>query len=223
MRRLLILAASFTALTNLAVAQPTRSQAPLFMSPMGQPFRASATETGEQKWFAQADADHDGKISLAEFVADADAALAHADANGDGSVTSAESTALWRAEAPEVLDENVSYAPPLDPNAVQDASRSGHHTSSSSSSNTGANGALVTPRVTRRQGGPRPVGAQAFGLLGDAEPIMSCDTNFDRRIEKTEFEQCAARRFVELDANRDGFFTPDEVHPWLTAQEHAER
>src|SRR5262249_17895882 len=59
-------------------------------------------------------------------------------------------------------------------------------------------------------------GAQAYGLLGDVEPIMSCDTNFDSQITKPEFEQCAARRFVALDANRDGAITLDEVHLWIS-------
>jgi hypothetical protein len=66
------------------------------------------------------------------------------------------------------------------------------------------------------------MGAQPFGLLNDAEPIMSCDTNFDRRVDKSEFDQCAARRFVELDSNRDGFFTMDEAPEWARVPAPAE-
>jgi hypothetical protein len=188
---------------------------------MGQPFRASGDQTGMQKWFAEADTDHDGKISVAEFVADADAFLPRVDRNGDGVITSVESDALWREQAPEVISNDVSYDAPLDSNTPVGAGE--HHTSHPSSGGASWGGVVSAEggRTHGPGGGPRPIGAQAFGLLGDPEPIMSCDTNFDRRIEKTEFEQCAARRFVLLDANHDGFFTPDEVHPWLTAREHA--
>jgi len=225
MRTFILAGCLAIALAGAPKAQTPPARGALFIAPMGQPFRADEGQTGVEKWFAQADTDHDGKISLAEFVADADAFLPHADSNGDGTVTSTESTALWRAEAPEVVNDNVSYAPPIDPNAL--TPNNGHHESHSPNNNSASRGGLVTPssttNVRRGQAGPRPIGAQAFGLLGDAEPIMSCDTNFDRRIEKTEFEQCAARRFVELDANHDGFFTPDEVHPWLTDPARAAR
>jgi hypothetical protein len=221
MRTTLLLAASYVlALASAASAQPAPARGALFIAPMGQPFRASGDQTGVQKWFAQADTDHDGKISLAEFVADADAFLPHVDTSGDGTITSTESDALWREQAPEVISNDVSYDAPLDPNTPVTG---GHH--ASRQNNGGASwGDMVSTQTTNHRGsGPRPMGAQAFGLLGDPEPIMACDTNFDRRIEKAEFEQCAARRFVELDANHDGFFTPDEVHPWLTAREHAGR
>lgn len=223
MRNALLLAASCAlALAGAVDAQPAAPHGALFIAPMGQPFRATADQTGVQEWFAQADTDHDGKISLAEFVADADAFLPRADSNGDGTVTSMESTALWRTQAPEVISADVSDDAPLDPNTPVASGSGGHHVHQN---NGGASwGGMVSTQTTNhRVAGPPPVGAQAYGLLGDAEPIMSCDTNFDRRIEKTEFEQCAARRFVELDANHDGFFTPDEVHPWLMAREHAQR
>src|SRR5262245_54086369 len=100
MRTTLLFAASFVlTLAAAAVAQPAPPQGALFIAPMGQPFRASDGQTGVQKWFAQADANHDSKISLAEFVADADAFLPHVDSNGDGTVTSIESTALWQTQA----------------------------------------------------------------------------------------------------------------------------
>ncbi|HVV32719.1 MAG TPA: hypothetical protein VHC73_05770 [Vitreimonas sp.] len=223
MRTTLLLAASCAlAFASAVPAQPAPAHGALFIAPMGQPFRASGDETGVQKWFAEADTDHDGKISLAEFVADADAFLPHVDSNGDGVITSTESDSLWREQAPEVISNDVSYDAPLDPNTPIGAGE--HHHTSHPSSGGASWGGLVSAEGGRTHGpgGPRPIGAQAFGLLGDPEPIMACDTNFDRRIEKTEFEQCAARRFVELDTNHDGFFTTDEVHPWLTAQGRVE-
>ena len=218
MRSLLLLIAGVSLWAGPASAQQASpARGALFISPMGQPFRASDGETGVQRWFAQADRDHDGKISLQEFIADADAAFTHADRNGDAAVLSGEVTALWEREAPEVIDTSAGYEAPLDPNAPVEGSA---HVDRNSSRNDITGSHIASVRGGRR--GPAPIGAQAYGLLGDPEPIMSCDSNFDRRIDKAEFEQCASRRFVELDANRDGFFTPDEVHPWLTGQARAQ-
>ena len=90
MRNTLLIAALSALLFASAASaeQPPPSRGVLFISPMGQPFRASDGQTGIEKWFAQADTDHDGRLSLAEFIADADVALAHADLNGDGVVVS---------------------------------------------------------------------------------------------------------------------------------------
>src|SRR5437899_9460764 len=53
----------------------------LFISPSGEPFRG---EDGLGHWLAQADADHDGAVTLAEFRADAEHSFKFLDTNGDG-------------------------------------------------------------------------------------------------------------------------------------------
>src|SRR5262245_271448 len=79
-------------------------RAPLFISPMGEPFRSQEGAAPIQVWFAAADADHDGKLSQAEFLAQAQSFFtATLDANHDGDATSLESTTLYRAQAPEVF------------------------------------------------------------------------------------------------------------------------
>jgi hypothetical protein len=212
------------ALAGVAAAQPRDAATPLstlFISPMGEPFRAQGDQTPVQRWFAETDTDHDGRVSLAEFIANADAFFAKVDSNGDGVVTSTESTALWQAEAPEVLSP-VDNSAPITANNNDSVQQ--HHQARVEEAD--PTGGLQLPGYDERHrgaAGPRASGAQAYGLLGDIEPVMSCDRDFDRRIIKSEFEQCAQRRFVELDANHDGFFTPDEVHPWLvTARARAE-
>ena len=48
-------------------------------------------------------------------------------------------------------------------------------------------------------------------MLGtEVEPVMSCDRDFSRRIDASEFQTCAERRFQALDINHDGYFTPYE-------------
>src|SRR5436190_13679850 len=58
---------------------PARTR--LFISPSGEPFHG---EDGLGRWLAQADTDHDGAVTLAEFRADALHSFKVLDTNGDG-------------------------------------------------------------------------------------------------------------------------------------------
>ena len=76
-----------------AFAQERSAFAPwsraLFVSPMGEAFRASDGRHGVDLWFAGADTDHDGKMSHEEYLADATRYFDRLDANQDNSATSA--------------------------------------------------------------------------------------------------------------------------------------
>jgi len=178
----------------------------LFVSPMGEPFRANASGArGIDLWFTAADHDYDSRISHDEFIANVNAFFAHVDANQDGALTSMEDTAYWRQSAPELVSGFAGGTPignVIEP--PDQRRRDGGITQVTQSDVT-----IQGPR--RGHPAERPVGAQAYGLLGDAEPIMSCDSDFDRRVTLTEFDACAERRFAMLDANHDGYFTPDEA------------
>mgnify|MGYP000163563603 CR=1 FL=1 len=161
----------------------------LFISPVGQPFRTADGSAPILLWFAGVDADADGKLSRDEFAANAMAFFGSTDldANGDRSITSIESTALLRAQAPEVLSTRMDPVP-----RARERDRG-----------------MVTPRTERSHGeAASPLrGAAAFSLLGDVEPVMSCDTDLSRRVTAPEFEACALRRFAVLDSDGDGFFS----------------
>lgn len=166
----------------------------LFISPMGEPFRPDDRGArGIDLWFAEADADYDHRISQTEFLANADAFFTTLDANHDGVATSIESTALWRRLAPEVVSGDEQTPPPQAQNGDEEG-RFAHNEADE-----------------LQRGRERPQGAQSYGLLGDAEPVMSCDANLDQRVTRAEFAACAARRFTELDADHDGQFTIDEA------------
>jgi hypothetical protein len=55
----------------------------------------------------------------------------------------------------------------------------------------------------RRQ--PREyLGAAAYGLLAEIEPVRAADTDLNGRVSKQEFQEAADRRFARLDKNGDG-------------------
>lgn len=88
----LILAAAAAAMPP--APSPSLPRAPVnhgagraFVSPMGEPFFASATGAdGLATWFAQADANHDGFITADEMTADAGRFFKALDTNGDGEI-----------------------------------------------------------------------------------------------------------------------------------------
>lgn len=183
-------------------------QPSLFVSPMGEPFRANASGArGVDLWFTAADTNYDTRISHDEFIANANALFAQVDANQDGALTSLEDTTYWQRTAPELVNGGGGGEPianTLNPPERHERDNGAHQVIQ------GNDITIAGPR--RGQPAERPVGAQAYGLLGDAEPIMSCDGNFDRRVTLAEFDACAERRFAVLDLNHDGFITPDEVN-----------
>ena len=210
--------ALFCAFTALALcmapaasAQRATAQQTLFVTPMGEPYRADESgQRGIALWFSAADADRDGKMSRDEYMTEAMRFFAHLDANGDGSATSAESTALWRREAPEVLSQR-DMGPPI---MNQPAQRS--RTQHNDPHDQGRGIVYAEDGSARRRRDPVVQneevvqGAARYGLLNDIEPVMTCDTDFNRRVTRDEFQTCADQRFTRIDLDHDGFFTPEE-------------
>lgn len=194
---LVLLAAPTAALAQQSVR--------IFLSPMGQPFQG---EDGMQAWITAADTDHDGKVSLAEFAADASAFFARVDANQDQSLTSVESTALLQREAPQVLSPDYA-GPPIDPHQGPPGRQ---HRASDDRPDNPSNGESL---IWRHPGPARHVaslsGAGRFGLFDVGDSVMSCDTDFSGRVTVQEFSVCAARRFSEIDADHDGAITIEEA------------
>ena len=73
------------------------------MSPMGEPFRPeSRDQSGLAQWFAQADRNHDGQLTLDEMQADADRFFALLDVNHDGEIDPDEIERYETVIAPEI-------------------------------------------------------------------------------------------------------------------------
>src|SRR4051812_26424742 len=76
---------------------------PVFLSPMGEPFRSDESDQpGMARWFAGADADHDGAVTEPEMEADAAHFFASLDTNHDGEIDPTEIERYETEIAPEI-------------------------------------------------------------------------------------------------------------------------
>src|SRR5438270_13969204 len=83
-----------------------------FIAPSGEPFRAPMEAAYPSAlWFAQADANHDGKLTFAEFNADFMRFFERLDTNHDGSVDDSELAAYQNRVAPEVHASSFAAMP----------------------------------------------------------------------------------------------------------------
>lgn len=105
MRRLILSAIALLAAAEAAPAQP-RPDGPagggrsLYISPAGEPFRGG---DGLRAWFTGADADGDGRLTLAEFRADAVRFFKALDKDGDGILRGLELQTYEREIVPEII------------------------------------------------------------------------------------------------------------------------
>jgi hypothetical protein len=180
----------------------------LFISPHGQPFRSGPGEPYPvAAWFAAADRDRDGRVSRAEFRADAEAFFRTLDANNDGTVDGFE-VAAYERSIPEMAPRLAGLAPGegQDPNLGQ---RDGERRQ-------------LSAARPRGRGGPVREGASPYTFLDQPEPVLAADTDFDSKVSLAEAQAAADRRFTVLDSNGDGYLTLEEL-PKTAAQQAAER
>lgn len=159
----------------------------LFLSPSGEPFRGGE---GLVAWFAKADTDKDGSLSVAEFRIDAQAFFKVLDQNGDGSVDGAENSRYERQIAPEITQMFLGG-----PNAEGERPRK-----------------FISKSVKRPE--PRQ-GAARFSLLNEAQPVRGADFDLNQRVSAEEWARAATRRFGLLDAAGDGGLTVEDLRPRL--------
>ena len=156
-----------------------------FISPMGEPFRSDDKLSGAEHWFARADANHDGRLTRAEFQADALRFFATLDTDHDDVIGPNELQHYENDVAPEVIV--VSSYGDFSKARVDD------------------DGKMVDPPY------PTRLGAGRYGYLAAPEPIASADLNLDRGTTKAEFSQVADTRFKQLDTNGDGAIVRAEL------------
>ena len=151
---------------------------PIFLSPMGEPFRSEAGQPYPSAvWFAAADKDKDGALTHDEFVADALRFFETLDTNKDGKLTPDEVGHYEAVIAPET---SIYSARPDD---FFDRSRREQD-----------RGAMAD---SRDYGGP--MGAGRYAWLNVPEPVVAADLDVDRIVTRDEFATAAARIFERLD------------------------
>jgi hypothetical protein len=157
----------------------------LFISPMGEPFRPKGRDDDTlSDWFAQADKNHDGRLTLDEMQEDAERFFATLDLGHDGEIDPDDITHYEQVVAPEVISGG-SFG--LMEAADGRRGKGGHK--------------------FFRGGDDLHQGAGRFGLLDLPEPVVSADSNFNRGVSVTEFRQAAAQRFLALDLDHHGYLT----------------
>lgn len=196
------LAVCLALLSLPAAAQPQGELVQLFVSPCGEPFRATADAPYPvAAWFAHADANHDGAIDRAEFRADADAFFDVLDVNHDGVLSGFE---VSRYEH-QVVPESLGRMSRLDGRPRIILAQAG---------GMGGGGITLPPlpdgedAFERKQpAAPSMDGLAPFNLLREPEPVASSDRDLDGRITRAEFEAAADRRFSRLDVGGSGKLT----------------
>jgi hypothetical protein len=181
-------------LAGAATAAPREAQPTLFLSPAGEPFHADAGKPYPVSiWFAQADANHDGKLTRDEFRADFARFFKVVDENNDGVIDGLELQRYEQKIAPEVLPRLAQVQGGLPGERGK-----------------GAAGEKRLAEPARRRGGDYD-GAPAYSLLNVSEPVASADGDFDGKITLEEFQRTADRRFDQLDKDKLGYLTLDTL------------
>jgi len=204
----------------------------LFMSPCGEPYRGKPGDPYPVAlWFKQADANHDGAITAAEFRADHQGFFEALDSDDNGYLEGPELAFYEQRVAPDVYaPETLSFQTYPERGGAKlwlaqiVQNPEGSHPGDGSlhggrGPNNGAKGPaedLGSRRSQRRE----LIGAAPYGLLAEAEPVRAADTNLDSRVSKAEFLAAADRRFKLLDKDKDGKLTLEEL-PMTAVQAQA--
>lgn len=186
---------------------PLRPLPNVFISPAGEPYRAERRAPYPvAAWFAHANTSHDGKLTRAQFDADAMAFFRQLDENHDGVLDGLEVQDYEQKVAPEILPQidDLRANEGMDASLAFDAEADSENRRNRKSSGLGQSRPLA----------PRGVGVQGAGvysLLNTPEPVAAADTRFDGRITAAEFQAAVDRRFDLLDKTGQGYLSLDRL------------
>jgi len=177
-----------------------------FISPMGEPFRAhAATDDTLADWFTQADRDHDGFLTAAEMVADAERFFARLDTNHDGQIDPDELAQYEYEVAPEIqVMSRTRRAPGQPAPAVKQTDPDDLDVYRDERHDRDQRRALRDEDYASLGFGGGLQGAARYSLLNMPEPVAAADTDFNRLISLEEFKAAAIARFELLDKAHAG-------------------
>jgi hypothetical protein len=194
----------------------------VFISPCGRPFRAKPGESYPVgAWFKMADADGDGKLDHAEFVADALAFFKILDRNGDGVISPAEVSFYEQRIAPEVLGMRVEGTSGLFawPRALlwkTQGAPGGGGGGEMPGAPPDTEHSLIPGGADTEEAFPhaKPYdasgkGASPYGFFDEPEPVTAADVNFRGLISKADFSKMADIHFASLDKAGQDYLTLD--------------
>ncbi len=162
----------------------------VYIAPMGQPFRTDGQSDPMLAWFTQADADHDGRLTLAELQADADRFFTTLDRDRSGEIDPEEMASYENQVAPEIK----LYQRGQDKRA-----------------RTGKQRREAKVAARQRADYEAPYGAGIYASLNIPEPVVSADLDLNRGVSRAELAEVAARRFPLLDPAGRGYITYDTL------------
>jgi hypothetical protein len=203
-----------------------RPRGRLFISPMGEPFRGP-DPVG--MWFDGADTNHDGAITYAEFVADADRFFMRLDRGHDGEIDPDDIDYYETVLVPEIRTGGEGGGAAARPGGGRRGGGGGGGRHGGGAGGGGGGGGRMGGGGRSGGGGDGPSGgssqpqyadvkrgAARFSFFDYPEPVTVADTNFNRGVDPQEFRAAAADRFAMLDTNHDGKLTRAEL-PKLNA------
>jgi hypothetical protein len=185
--------------------RPGPPRGPLFLSPMGEPFRGARDGVAPHDlWFDGADTDHDGALREDEMIADAARFFAMLDQRKDGEIDPDDVERYETVLAPEIRTGSPGGGTPRGPGRGR-GGRNGPP------GGPGGPGAGEGPRGGNDNGPSGRQGAARFGYLDYPEPVTVADRNLNRGVDPAEFAKAASMRFAMLDANHDGRIEKGEL------------
>jgi hypothetical protein len=204
-------------------------RAALFLSPLGEPFRGQETRgAGLDAWFAQANRDRNGWLSVQEMQDDAARFFVTLDTGQDHEIDPDDIRRYENEIAPEI---RMGFAADMGnrPDRVDgfEARGGGGHGGGGGhrgggSGGRGGGGGGDSGETAHVRSTPAAAleglqGAGRFGLLNIPEPVMAADADLNRGVSLPEFQKAATARFVLLDTNRDGKLSLAELQARMPA------
>lgn len=211
-----ILAAGLLAFVPSALAAQAAAQKPVrgsaYLSPMGEPFVAASGSAALGLWLATADKDRNNAISLAELTLDADRFFKRLDADSDGRIGGLEMTRYEEQIAPAALRAAAGIRPVgADKSRIPEGREPGDFRGQTE----GRVGRDALPGGSLKV---RPSIEQAWAPIEDTlnlgsipQPVAMTDTDMSGSVTPDEFARAAARRFAQLDVNKNGQLDSGEL------------
>ena len=188
-----------------------RGRGQLFVSPMGEPFRTILRPGAAQTlWFAGADADGDGRLTLTEFQHDAMRFFAVLDRSKDGEIDPDDIAFYENILVPEI--RVVGGRRMAEGGGRRGDNGGGRNGGGQNGGGGGGDGMRFGNGGSSKTAVPRErQGAARFGFFDFPEPVITADRDGNRGVDASEFTSTATVRFAALDRNHDGAITRGEL------------